>query len=123
MKQQSKLLTKLEMQKLTFYFKNTNSKTDLHNHEVYRELEAQLEADARKLKKGDKVRFNFPDKVKDKSRIFGFRLVNKVYEGVLHVPVKTVKRTRMGEDCSFETIKATAGGYIYPVGLDEIEKI
>lgn len=123
MKQQSKLQTLLEMRKLPFYSKGTLTKKDRDDFERYNELEFQLETDARKLKKGDKVRFNFADKIKDKSRTFGFRLVDKLYEGTLYMPVKTAKRTRMGEDCSFETIKAIVGNTIYSLDLSDIEKI
>lgn len=90
----------------------------------YYKLQEELEEFAKKLKKGDKVVFNFPEKIKGSKNSFGLPSYKDVfYEGVVSKPLYTKKRTIMGEDASFDIIKVTANGYIYPVIPDQIEKI
>ena len=97
---------------------------DLKDHNEYEELQKQITSNASKLKKGDKVVFNFPKMVKGKKNGFGLPTFEDVfYEGIVSKPLHTVKRSRMGEDCSFQSIKVSSGGYIYGVSLDSIEKI
>lgn len=96
---------------------------DRLDHEEFHRLEKEIETDTRKLKKGDKVTFNFSDKIRDKSATFGYRFIDNFRAGEVHQPVKMSKRTRMGEDCSVEVIKISCGSYIYPCSLRDVEKL
>jgi hypothetical protein len=113
-----------EMRALPFYTKAENfSAQDSKDRAEYRSLEKQLESETKKLKKGDKVVFNFPDKVRNKASMFGCDYIPHFYEGEVKNPAKRVKRTRMGEDASFESINIVCGKYIYPTSLTDVEKI
>jgi len=127
MKLSKKLQKIVDLANKPFYTSTPDkwSEQDRKEHDEYDNTQEQLIADTKKLKKGDKVIFNYPERIKGKVsgpfRLPSYRDV--FHEGTVHQPVKTVKRTRMGEDCSFESIKIASGGFIYPVSLDKVEKI
>jgi hypothetical protein len=125
MKKSSKLQLRKSLQNNPFFTKSYDQFTeqDKLDSKEHDRLRHEIENDCKKLKKGDKVTFNFPDKIRDKSATFGYRFIDNFREGIVKQPVKLSKRTRMGEDCSVEIIKVTCGNYIYPCSLYDVEKL
>lgn len=114
-----------ELKTKPFYSKGTLDEQDKKDQTLYYQCEKKLKENAKKLKKGEKVLFNFPIKVKHnrKGEFFNFDLKDNLLEGKVYKPFYIKKRMRMGEDCSVETIKVEAGNMIYEVSPDEVEKI
>lgn len=89
-----------------------------------------LVSGAKLLKKGDKVRFIWYEKIKDKNVTFGFRLKPTLLEGVVDVPFKHKMQSMFrgqkaiaGDDYTkeWDEIKIHSGQYIYPVSPEDVE--
>lgn len=130
MKSKQTLLEKMvQMQSLPFYDKGFRDsegnviEKNLNDSKEYHALQDKIENSSKDLKVGDKVQFNFPKQIKDKSKSFGFRLENQLMEGVVKKAYHTRKRERYGEDCSFQLLKVASDGYVYDVSPDSVIKL
>lgn len=120
-------MTKLEilqsMRSLPFYT-GGKSDQDIADYKQYRQLEKDIEEAARNLKKGDKVQFEWHEKLPGKDPETGFQNVRRfILEGEVQVPLKLKKREIYGEDCSIQVIKIASGKFIYPASPDSVVKI
>jgi len=115
----------IKMQKLSFYESYYANMTVQESEawDTYHKIVEEIKKDSKLLKKGDNVQFNFPKQIKDKTVKFGFRLENNVMKGVVKIPYKIRKKSRMGEDASYPLLKVISGGYVYEVSPDSIVKI
>lgn len=121
----SKLQQISELKTKPHYFTSHSewSESDHKDSELYHKLENELKESSKLLKKGDRVLFNFPKKIKDKTQTFGFRLEDQIMEGTIHKPYYTRKRSSFGEDTSIQLLQVSTSTHIYDVSPEEIEKL
>ena len=112
----------LEMKKLSFY-KGSNNDQDKKDKQSYYDLQETLKNQAKLLKRGDKVLFNFPKKIKDKSSRLGFTFIDELYKGTVIKPLYNKVRKGFEEDSLIPTIKCESGKYTFEVSPDDICKI
>lgn len=125
----------LELQKKPFYSKGCQNEQDRKDERLYYQLEEELENNAKKLKKGDKVRFMWAEKIKckkTKENHFGFDLKWHILEGEVRQPLKTSKTSAIkgvkAKDAGdyvreSKVVKVVSGNYVFPVSPNKIEKI
>ena len=112
-----------EMRSLSFFTSNCKSEQDRADYQKYRLIESELETAANNLKKGDKVQFQWNEKLPGTGRAGLPNFRTFLMEGEVSVPLKLKKREIMGEDCSIKQIKVVSGKYVYPVSPDRIVKL
>lgn len=112
-----------EMRSLPFYTSDCKSEQDRADYQKYRAIEEEIEAAAKNLKKGDKVQFQWHEKLPGKTK-HGFpNYRHFLMEGEVSVPLKLKKREIIGEDCSIQQIKVVSGKYVYPASPCSIVKL
>lgn len=131
-----KLLQQLaEFKKKPFYSNGIKNEQDKKDSAEYYSIEENIENLSKKLKKGDKVIFNFPKKVKTTAKekaeniarygnfMSGFKFVDDFIEGEVYKPFFNKKRTRFGETDLIPTITVSSGKFLYPVSPRNICKL